>query len=345
MSRLTALCALLSCLIPLDGAADLLCAGTHQPARRAAKATLAAPDPIVQGPVKVLVVFAQFADEADRGEAIPTYAGDLFKADLPGSFTHFYSTMSWDQLQVQGTVLPKRYTALGESAAYRSATPGEIGQFGRFVEEILVQVDQDVDLAVFNLLGQRVITLHSGLVDSGRHRRRWDGRDAEGHPLGHGPVHLSPAMGQPGADAQTPHFALGLGIRGPSHSSAQFFESCFCGLYSSARLSSQPLRHPMHQLPQPPMHRILLHRLVPVLHHLEVGQSHRRCQQAQISVAMMLETSFAMDREARAVWAALEQVFAQGYATADLAGKGAGMQVLGTQAFGDKVVASLKMDR
>lgn len=57
------------------------------------------------------------------------------------------------------------------------------------------------------------------------------------------------------------------------------------------------------------------------------------------SVAMMLETSFGMTEEARAIWSALEGVFADGFATADLGGEGA--VVLDTGAFGDKVVEKL----
>jgi 3-isopropylmalate dehydrogenase len=57
------------------------------------------------------------------------------------------------------------------------------------------------------------------------------------------------------------------------------------------------------------------------------------------SVAMMLETSFGMVGEARAIWSALAGVFAAGFATADLGGEGA--TVLDTASFGDKVVERL----
>ncbi len=57
------------------------------------------------------------------------------------------------------------------------------------------------------------------------------------------------------------------------------------------------------------------------------------------SVAMMLETSFGMAPQARTIWAALEQVFIDGYVTADLARDGD--TVLNTAEFGDKVVERL----
>ena len=57
------------------------------------------------------------------------------------------------------------------------------------------------------------------------------------------------------------------------------------------------------------------------------------------SVAMMLEMSFGLVQEARSVWKALDDVFADGYATTDLAAEGA--TVLNTTEFGDAVVERL----
>ncbi len=60
------------------------------------------------------------------------------------------------------------------------------------------------------------------------------------------------------------------------------------------------------------------------------------------SVAMMLENSFDMVDEAKNVWAAMQGVFADGFSTADLSKPGAGVNMIGTQEFGDKVVEKLK---
>ena len=60
------------------------------------------------------------------------------------------------------------------------------------------------------------------------------------------------------------------------------------------------------------------------------------------SVAMMLETSFDMADEAKNVWAAMQGVFADGYSTADLSKPGAGVKMISTVEFGDKVVDKLK---
>tara|TARA_E500000331_G_scaffold208869_1_gene200247 strand:- start:4732 stop:5874 length:1143 start_codon:yes stop_codon:yes gene_type:complete len=59
------------------------------------------------------------------------------------------------------------------------------------------------------------------------------------------------------------------------------------------------------------------------------------------SVAMMLEMSFGLVEESRAVWQAMKSVFEDGYTTADLASVSAKTEVVATDVFGDKVMAAL----
>ena len=59
------------------------------------------------------------------------------------------------------------------------------------------------------------------------------------------------------------------------------------------------------------------------------------------SVAMMLEYSCDMVDEARNIWSAMQSVFAQGYSTADLSKPGGSVEVIGTAAFGEKVLQAL----
>jgi len=59
------------------------------------------------------------------------------------------------------------------------------------------------------------------------------------------------------------------------------------------------------------------------------------------SVALMLDMSFGMTREATAVWQAMQGVFADGFTTADLAGSADSEKLITTEAFGDRVVAKL----
>ena len=59
------------------------------------------------------------------------------------------------------------------------------------------------------------------------------------------------------------------------------------------------------------------------------------------SVAMMLEMSFGMEKEAANLWDAMQQVFADGYTTPDLAKFDPNAKQIATDAFGDRVAAAL----
>lgn len=60
------------------------------------------------------------------------------------------------------------------------------------------------------------------------------------------------------------------------------------------------------------------------------------------SVAMMLEMSFGMEKEAREIWDAMRAVFAAGYTTPDLKPREGEQKLISTAEFGDKVVAALE---
>lgn len=60
------------------------------------------------------------------------------------------------------------------------------------------------------------------------------------------------------------------------------------------------------------------------------------------SVAMMLEYSFGMLEESQNIWAAMQGVFNDGYSTADLSKPGAGVKMISTDAFGDRVAEKLR---
>ena len=59
------------------------------------------------------------------------------------------------------------------------------------------------------------------------------------------------------------------------------------------------------------------------------------------SVAMMLEMSFNMTQEARNIWQAMQNVFAQGYSTADLLTPSSNIKISKTNEFGDLVAKEL----
>ena len=79
---------------------------------------------VVQTPehLSALVIFAQFADE-NAGDSAPFWANDLFDAELPGSFAHFYREMSAGRLHVDGQVLPRRYRSRDNAETYLAEDP------------------------------------------------------------------------------------------------------------------------------------------------------------------------------------------------------------------------------
>jgi hypothetical protein len=150
-----ALCALSSfCSTVVHAEPTFSCAG-HEPSRVSVGA---AAKPLVNsrralpshGTVNVLVIFAKFKNEAPGKNQAPDFADDLFDPDLPGSFTHFYDTMSFGQLRIQGTVLQKRYVSDEVAKEYEARNLLEHGGYNRFAREILRQVDADYDLGQFD---------------------------------------------------------------------------------------------------------------------------------------------------------------------------------------------------
>ena len=111
------------------------------------------------GTRRALLLFARFKGEPVN--PVPPWAGDIFNPDLPGSFSHFYDTMSFGKLQVRGEVAPRVYEASQPASAYleNDQTPEE--EFGRFSLEILRQADRDLDFAQFDNDGP------DGVPDSG----------------------------------------------------------------------------------------------------------------------------------------------------------------------------------
>ena len=100
-----------------------------------------------RGTINAVVLFAGFEGTADP---IPDYAEQLFDVDMPGSFSHYYATMSRGNLKISGQVVRRRYTSARQREKYLSRRAGEWGHFDRFVQEILEQADPDVDFGEFD---------------------------------------------------------------------------------------------------------------------------------------------------------------------------------------------------
>ena len=99
------------------------------------------------GTRRALVLFARFKGE---DTALPSWADDIFSPDLPGSFSHFYDTMSFGKLQVRGEVAPRVYESAHPTSAYVPDNAAAPGRFGQFSQEILRQADRDIDFAQFD---------------------------------------------------------------------------------------------------------------------------------------------------------------------------------------------------
>lgn len=59
------------------------------------------------------------------------------------------------------------------------------------------------------------------------------------------------------------------------------------------------------------------------------------------SVAMMLDMIMGLEQESKNIWKAMQSVFAEGYSTPDLSNSDSDIKMIGTDAFGDKIVAHL----
>ena len=114
----------------------------------------------VVGTRSALVVFAQFADEAGWQE-VPSWAEGIFDPERPGSFSHFYRTMSLDRLRIRGEVAPEVYPSHGAASTYLADDKAWSGKFRFFSREVLQQVDEDVDFSRFDNDGP------DGIPDSG----------------------------------------------------------------------------------------------------------------------------------------------------------------------------------
>ena len=103
-----------------------------------------------EGTRNAIVLFAKFRAELPGETLAPSWAQGIFDPDQPGSFSHFYDTMSFGKLRVRGEVAPRRFESEHQAAVYLSKDPTEPGHFDRFNLEILRQADAEIDFARFD---------------------------------------------------------------------------------------------------------------------------------------------------------------------------------------------------
>ena len=129
-----------------------LCAGAagHEPAT--AGLTASAKPTAAQntaGTRRAVAIFAKFKGEALEGSPVPEWARDIFNAEKPGSFSHFFDTMSFGALRVRGEVAARRYESAHRAGHYLGSA-GEHGRYADFVSEILQDADRDIDFSLFD---------------------------------------------------------------------------------------------------------------------------------------------------------------------------------------------------
>jgi M6 family metalloprotease-like protein len=99
----------------------------------------------VGGTRSVVVLFGRFADQPDA--PVPNWAAQLLDPAVPGSFSHYWETMSCGALHLRGIVAPRRYAARDPASAYLAAGATGSGDFGRLARDLVAQADADVDFA------------------------------------------------------------------------------------------------------------------------------------------------------------------------------------------------------
>ena len=142
---------------------ELLCAGQVNPELGASR--LPGPAKATQAQISStgsgIVLFAHFRDELPADAALPNWADDIFDPDQPGSFSHFYDTMSFGHHRFRGHVAPSRYAPLDPTAEYVAEDPGTEGRYSEFALEIIQAADVDIDYSRYDNDGP------DGLPDSG----------------------------------------------------------------------------------------------------------------------------------------------------------------------------------
>ncbi|MEW6753764.1 MAG: FlgD immunoglobulin-like domain containing protein [Candidatus Latescibacterota bacterium] len=141
---------LLALAMAAPAAAEFRCAGIVAARGAAGAARAAAAVASTTGRWRAVLVFAQFRGENPGWPAVPAWSAGFFDPERPGSFPHFYRTMSLGRLTVTGAVAPRPYASRQGPAAYLAEDPGSSGRYGAFAREILSRADQEVDFATFD---------------------------------------------------------------------------------------------------------------------------------------------------------------------------------------------------
>ncbi|MBT4497510.1 MAG: hypothetical protein HOC74_07305, partial [Gemmatimonadetes bacterium] len=138
--------------IQVVGADDFFCAGfASDPANAGMQGEVAKlAQSRTEGMRSALVLFARFRGGASGWTQVPEWSQQIFDAERPGSFSHFYDAMSFGKLRVRGEVAPEIYESRDPAASYLADGSAEYGEYGRFALEILERADAEIDFSRFD---------------------------------------------------------------------------------------------------------------------------------------------------------------------------------------------------
>ncbi len=145
---------------PLWASSYFLCAG-HQiehDQRAAKRANNSVPSVETR---QGIVIFAKFREENAAQLALPSWSVDIFNIEQPGSFAHFYHTMSFGKMQIRGAVAEGWFESSQDASSYLATESNQRGEFGRFSLDILLRADRSINFARFDNDGP------DGMVNSG----------------------------------------------------------------------------------------------------------------------------------------------------------------------------------
>jgi hypothetical protein len=126
-------------------------------------------------------------DDADAATKVYASAGDEISILVNGQKTS--STVKWE-----GSGTPIRIGALRSASGSDGQLPKNFGMSQNYPNPFnpsttinyALPVAANVSIEIFNVAGQRVRTLVSGLVEAGNHSALWDGGDSFGHQVASG---------------------------------------------------------------------------------------------------------------------------------------------------------------
>jgi len=123
---------------------------------------------------------------------------ELLRGGINTFFTYSRTEHHGIEVLWPGIVLKVQYEGAAGSTAVLRESPASVPRAVRLLPNFpnpfndgttirfFLPERRAIDLGIYNLVGQRLVTLEKGVGNAGAHARRWDGRDASGRELASG---------------------------------------------------------------------------------------------------------------------------------------------------------------